>query len=342
MIEIDLIDDAVRLTQFSDEWARFLGRVPAPTPFQTPEWLLTWWARFGSGRPHVLIARNDGEPVGVIPCFLHDWDHRRQLTLIGSGITDYLDPVFDTRHSGAIVEALARHLEKRSEWDMCHWQDLSAGTPLRALGPTQDDVPCSRIPLAESFAAYHDRLPYGIRRNIRRDTKKTEALGAIRFEIATEADPKLLTALVDLHRARWQRTGQPGMIDANRSEPFLRDIAAVMAARGMLRISTLYLEDRVLAIMFGLRNDTAIFFYITGFDPEYEERGCGRVLMARTLEYAHSAKYKFWDFLRGDEPYKFLWGAQAVPKCRLHLERQSLRAPGREFRPVRDSLERAG
>jgi len=88
------------------------------------------------------------------------------------------------------------------------------------------------------------------------------------------------------------------MIDANRSGPFLRDVAAAMAARDMLRVSTLYVRDRVLAIMLGFRNPAAIFFYITGFDPEFEECGCGRVLMARTLEYAHNEGYKFWDFLQ--------------------------------------------
>ncbi|HLG99699.1 MAG TPA: hypothetical protein VKX49_25550 [Bryobacteraceae bacterium] len=209
MLNIELIDDTAHLKEFSPEWSRFHARVSAPTPFQTPEWLLTWWAHFHSGKPHVVIFRNDSQVVGVLPCFLHDWNNRLQLTLMGSGITDYLDPVFDMRHCSAIMDAFTGHLHNQSGWDVCNWQDLSAGTPLRALGPTVDDSPCSRIPLADSFEAYHAALPYGIRRNIRRDTTQTETLGPIQFAVTTEADPNLLNALADLHRARWQRTASP-------------------------------------------------------------------------------------------------------------------------------------
>ncbi len=53
-----------------------------------PEWLLTWWWHFGSGRLRVMVFRQMGEVAGVLPCFLHPWNGRRQLTLVGSGITD--------------------------------------------------------------------------------------------------------------------------------------------------------------------------------------------------------------------------------------------------------------
>ena len=39
--------------------------------------------------------------------------------------------------------------------------------------------------------------------------------------------------------------------------------------------------------------------------------------LAGALEYAHRHGYGQWNFLRGGEPYKFSWGAQAIPKCRV-------------------------
>ena len=49
-------------------------------------------------------------------------------------------------------------------------------------------------------------------------------------------------------------------------------------------------------------------------------RRCGRELLARALEYARHG-YRYRDFLRGEEPYKFDSGADTVAKCRLILER---------------------
>lgn len=320
-IAVELIDDIARLREFVPEWSRFLEAVPPASPFQTPQWLLTWWRHFGGGMLHVLAFRHEGETVGVVPCFLHEWQSRRQLTLLGTGISDYLDPVFDARHCAAIVEALASHLSSRAEWDICDWQDLSAATPLRRLGPVLDDTPCTVVALAGSFEAFLAARPHGLKRSLRRYRQKAEALGPLHFAVTPDAEPCLLDALVELHRSRWNRSGEPGMIDANRSEAFLREAAQTLARGDMLRIFSLHLQDRVAAVVLALRNRSTVFAYLSGFDPEYEAFGCGRELLACALRHAHDQGYRWWDFLRGDEPYKRAWGAQTVPKCRLVLER---------------------
>jgi CelD/BcsL family acetyltransferase involved in cellulose biosynthesis len=111
------------------------------------------------------------------------------------------------------------------------------------------------------------------------------------------------------------------MVDANGAAPFLRDVAAVLARENTLLFFTLYFRDRVAAILLALRNSTTIFSYLSAFDPEHEALGLGRELLACAFEYAHRERYRWWNFLRGDEAYKFSWGAQAVPKCRLVLRR---------------------
>src|SRR5205823_10922824 len=123
-------------------------------PFQTVEWLLTWWSHFGSGRPHVLVFRQADETVGLIPCFLHQWNGRRQLTLMGSGISDDLDPVIERRHVPAVLELLTGHLTETPEWEVCDWQDLSADSPLAALGAATEDTPCSRLALPPNFETF--------------------------------------------------------------------------------------------------------------------------------------------------------------------------------------------
>jgi CelD/BcsL family acetyltransferase involved in cellulose biosynthesis len=126
-----------------------------------------------------------------------------------------------------------------------------------------------------------------------------------------------MDALVDLHAARWGKSGQSGMIEANRSEAFLRDIAETFAANGWLRIFMVRFGSRIAAILLAFRDDQAIYSYLSAFDPKHEEFGFGRELLAQALRYAHDRGYRRWDFLRGDEPYKFSWGARVVPRCRV-------------------------
>ncbi len=323
---IQVIDNAAGLSDLRPEWTRFANTFPA-TPFQTPEWLLTWWKHFGNGTPHVLVFRNGHEMAGVVPCFLHEWKGRRQLTLIGSGITDYLDPLWDPRQVAHTLEALDAHLESRAEWDVCDWQDLSADTPLQALAPTMEDTPCSRVPLEQSFEAFLAGRPKDVRHNLRRNKRRALRAGTVRASASVEADPLLVQSLIDLHGARWRRAGKPGMIEANSASAFLRDVAAALARAGMLVTFALYFKERVAAVILALRNHHTMYSYLGGFDPEYEEFGFGSELLAQALEYAHARNYRHWDFLRGNEGYKFLWGAQPVPKRRLVLERCAAAAP---------------
>jgi CelD/BcsL family acetyltransferase involved in cellulose biosynthesis len=317
MAELEIIDCAERLREFEPEWLQLSQAVRPATPFQTPQWLLTWWSHFGSGTLQTFVFRNGGALIGVVPCFLHEWNGNRQLTLLGSGVSDYLDPQLDPGHVPEILALLDAHLKTRRDWDIGDWQDLSENTPLQQLGTTRGDTPCSAISLAGSFEGFLAGRPKDLRRNLRRYKEKAEAIAPVTFEVSKTADPDLINALIDLHRARWNQTGECGMIDFNRAEPFVRDIAPLFARLGSLRIFTVRFQGSVAAIVLALCDGTSIFSWLSAFDPATEMYGFGRELLAQALDYGYRHGYKSWHFLRGDEPYKFSWGAQAIPKCRV-------------------------
>ena len=321
MTTIEVVETVEQLRQFQPEWTHFVHACPPATPFQTPEWLVGWWTHLGSGRLHVLVFRDGADTTGVLPCFLHEWEGCRQLTLIGAGISDYLDPLFEPRYTGAILEAIESHLAHEADWEICNWQDLSAGTPLQALGAVSEDTPCGHIALGDSFEQFLTERPKDLRRNLRRYKAKAELEGRLHFDVTANAEPDLITALIELHGARWREIGEVGTIEANRCAAFLRDAATALARRDMLRIFTVYFQERVAAILLALRNPTTIFAYLSAFDPKYERFGFGRELLAQALRYAHAQRYRGWSFLRGEEAYKYSWGAERIPKCRVIITR---------------------
>jgi len=324
LVTIDVIENTAHFCGFRAEWSRFLEATVPETPFQRPEWLMTWWSHFGSGSLRVLVFRECERIVGVLPCFVHRWNERRQLTLIGSGLSDYLDPVFDPRYCSEIVDVLERHLASFPDWEICDWQDLSSSTPLQRLGPVFVDTPCSQLAFENSFETYFAKRPKDLRRNLRRYREKAQQIGTIRFEVGANSDPILLDALIELHGARWRRSGEPGVIESNRAAGFLRDVAAAFAPRDLLRIFALHFNERIVAVVLAFRSSTTLFSYLSAFDPEYETFGFGRELLAEAIRYAHENGYRYWNFLRGEESYKFSWGAQPFSKCRLMLNRSDM------------------
>lgn len=320
---VELIQDSARLDQIEPEWTAAVRENDASTPFQLPIWLLTWWKHFGSGSLYVLTFREGSRLIAVVPCFLHEWQGRRQLTLIGSGISDYLDPYVAQEHAAEVIRHLGMHLEKDHGWDICDWQDLSPDTPLRNIANSKVEVatPCCEIALNRSFDSYFEGLSKDLKRNIRRYSERAKQIGTVRFDASTDGSHTYLDTLIRLHTERWEKRGQPGMIAANRSEPFLRDIAPQFARLGLIRYFAMSFENEVAALLLSFSFDNRIFAYMTAFDPKFDSLGFGRTLLFEAIRHAHVEGYAYWDFLRGDEPFKAWWGAKSKSRCRVIIDR---------------------
>jgi CelD/BcsL family acetyltransferase involved in cellulose biosynthesis len=265
--------------------------------------------------------------VGVLPCFLHQWNGARQLTLMGSGISDYLDPVFVASRSPAILSCLREYLATNSEWDICDWQDLSYNTPLDALKrdvwglEKREEVVCSEAQLNENFESYWEQRPRHLRRNVRRYRDKATQDASLEFQVTSDADSDLLNALIDLHAARWSTKGEPGMVEANHSAEFLLDVAQCFAAKDMLRIFSLRCRGAVAAVILGFAYRGSLYGYLTGFDPAYRHFSPASILLCEALRDCCRQGLHAWNFCRGEEPYKAEWGAQPIPRCRIVLNR---------------------
>src|SRR5437763_6473483 len=153
-------------------------------------------------------------------------------------------------------------------------------TPLQALGVTSEDTPCSQVVVPPCLETFLEARPKYLKRNLHHCKKKAAALGALEFAVSENPDSPLLTDPIDLHGARWREAGEAGMIAANASANFLREVATTLAKRDMLRIFTARLDCRVVAIVLALRNETTIFCYLTAFDPIYKKYEFGSELLS--------------------------------------------------------------
>ncbi len=317
------------LADLHEEWSPLHDALPCSTPFQSPEWLLTWWKHFGSGQLRGFAFRNEKEAlVGVIPCFLHEWNGRRQLTLVGSGISDYLEPLILDSHRASVLQSLGDYLQSNDSWDVCNFQDLSEDSALVDLPRTrglrvqiEPDLQCSRVPLSGGFDRFWKGRPSGLRRNVKRYRQKAEEISAITFEHANACTAELLEALIRLHNLRWREQGEQGMINANRSGDFVRDICRQFAERQQVLFLSLRFHSEIAAIILAFPYRKEIFAYLSAFDPVYGPLGLGRLLLYESIHYASSRGYSFWNFLRGQEPYKVEWGAQPIRKLRVLVTR---------------------
>lgn len=322
-MQVDRIDSGKALQGFRSEWSQFVNSHPASTPFHLPEWLLTWWQYFGSGSLHVLTFREGGALRAVLPCFLLDWEGKRQLTLLGTGITDYLDPLISPGSETTFVQEVEGQLSNYSEWEVADWTDLSPNHPLFKLrgAVSKEALPVNDIAFTSRFEEFWACRGKELRRNLRRYRERAEKIAPLQFEIVDGYSEELMKTVLALHTKRWEAQGELGMVEANRSAPFLRAVGKEMGQIGATRFFVLRFGSEITALIFAMVYRSRIYAYMSAFDPAHAPLGLGRTLLYEALK-ASFTTCTAWDFLRGDEPYKTEWAGAQHPRARLRLERQ--------------------
>jgi CelD/BcsL family acetyltransferase involved in cellulose biosynthesis len=125
-------------------------------------------------------------------------------------------------------------------------------------------------------------------------------------------DPaEALEWLARLHGARWARHGLPGVLADEAVRRFHAEAAPALVAAGLARLWMLRIGDRVAAVHYGFTEPGRAAYYLGGFDPELAALSPGALLLRAAFEETMAAGARELDLLRGREPYKYRWGAQA-------------------------------
>ncbi len=185
----------------------------------------------------------------------------------------------------------------------------------------QEDV-CPVLHLGSAdWDAYLQGLGKKERHEVRRKLRRAEGAGEIRFETIPE-----LTSFVDdfvaIHQARWGDDGLfPDTPGGARSRRFLQRLAELEGADGAFQFGRLMVGDRMIFATAAFVQNGVCYFYNAGASPEARDLSPGVVGVAAYLQDRMANGCLTFDFLRGNEPYKYEWGAVDQPIHRLLISR---------------------
>jgi CelD/BcsL family acetyltransferase involved in cellulose biosynthesis len=125
---------------------------------------------------------------------------------------------------------------------------------------------------------------------------------------ADELDPALDDLMI-LHERRWAGRGPlgRGAFFFPEFRAFHRDVSRRFLERGWLELLWLEVNGRPIAMQYNFDFHGTTHYYLSGFDPEWQQFSPGLVLMGRAMARAIDRGRSEFDFLRGDEPYKARW-----------------------------------
>lgn len=320
---IEVITELDALERVVEDWWTLFASASSPTPFQTPAWLLAWYRNLGDGELRVLTVRDGATLTGLAPFTISTEEGERVLRPLGAGVTDICDLLI-ARHSEAeTAKTILRELVHGLDWDRCDWAGLSALSPLldaaRILGhsPVEEQV-APVLPLHREARQLTKVVPAGMAANICAAERRAGKLGGLSFEIPEQgACDSFLDKLFALHRARWERSGQEGVLAHPAVQSFHKQALPSLMARGLARIHLVRIGDNLAAAHYGLAARRRHYYYLGGYDPELRAAGPGNLAVAYAIKRAIEEDATEFHFLRGDEPYKRRWGALPETLYRL-------------------------
>jgi hypothetical protein len=245
----------------------------------------------------------------------------KRLSFLGEvyGAPDYLDILSLPGTERRCATAFLDHLAESHSFDLLELDAMPAESyTLRLLALRFGNnakfryklIPqyiCPQVTLDGDFDAILERSQRSS--YFKRCLRRLKKIESFEFRVATDAAliPAAFDRFVKLHDGRWVGRGGSGATRSPEVKGFIADVAYEMARAGRARFEEIWLEGECRASLLGFESGDRFYFYLSGFDESWSKYSLGFTLLWLSIREAVGRGLKVYDFLRGDESYKFMW-----------------------------------
>lgn len=308
-------------------WNGLLAESISNVPFLRYEYLNAWWETRGGGEwPQaelaLVSASEGGNLLGIAPLFLAEHEGRQSLLLLGSiEISDYLDLIVRPSDLPRFLPALldffaSSYAPAWRGFDWYNLPDASSTLPVLRAEMTrrgwayEEEIyrPTPYIPLPGDFEAYLASIDKKQRHEIRRKMRRAEESGQnVRWYIVKDEATLDAEAEACCHLMAQDPAKQAFLTQTMRSQMKAMIHAAFKA--GYLQLAFMEVDGQKAAGYLNFDYGGRIWVYNSGLDQRFRELSPGWVLLGHLLQWANEHGRREFDFMRGDEEYKYRFGA---------------------------------
>ncbi len=320
------ICEQVEWGDVTSEWDSLLRKVrPAAGPFLSPQFHSAWWEIFSAGQHlHLFAVRDKGALIGILPFMIRD----TTAEFIGDfGVCDYMDFLSAPGREFDVLMGFFNCLDERDVANI-DLRGLAHGSPTLKYLPelaknrgwniqSAEEAVCPIVPLAADWETYLSSLRKKHRHEIRRKMRHL-AEGGAKIELTVYRESSdLLEKLPDFLTLMVESRGDKAAFMTDRMADFFHLLVERLSSEDFVRFYFLSLDGVVVAAVLGLVADRSLLFYNSGYNPEYRDLSVGIASKVFVLRNAIEERFRFANFLRGDENYKIQFGGNATPVTRI-------------------------
>lgn len=311
-----------------DDWNQLLAESITHVPFLRFEYQKIWWETRGGGEwPDaslaLVTAYQGGRLAGLAPLF-HSSLHPDGPALLNLGcieISDYLDIITRPDDLTKFADSLLPFLAAKDlpEWQAVHFYNLLDDSPtLNALETAakkigwvyerKDLQHSPYISLPGDWEQYLAGIDKKQRHEIRRKMRRAEESG-VPVEWYVVSDGAALDGEIEafFELMAFDPEKDAFLTPAMRAQ--MREVIRCAFESGCLQLAFMKVNGAKAAGYLSFDYLNRIWVYNSGINNDYKEYSPGWVLLGNLLKWANEQGREAFDFMRGQEDYKYRFGA---------------------------------
>lgn len=330
-ITVELSHNIETLEALQYEWIDLQNRSTSTGAALAWYWIYIWYKHNKSlGELWLMEAREDNRLIGIAP-FMKveekpDWGFAwQQIRFINAfTIEEHLDFIIEPGYEEQVIPMFIDKLyEHKSQWDVINLTGFCDTKTIDILQQSNrnwtEDIEESRIvpymTLPDTVDEWMQSISSNHRQKLRRYKRKLDKQFPDRWLISQATQPDELDDafehLVHLHQTYWEDQGYPGHFNRGEWVECYRELLHGLLENGWLRLYRLDIDDEPCAVNYFFHYRGRAYFVFGGLKRGVTEIPLGYVLLQHNIEQAINEGLPEYNFMLGEQSYKFSFGGVA-------------------------------
>jgi CelD/BcsL family acetyltransferase involved in cellulose biosynthesis len=323
-MNIKAVTDYNDLLKLESDWVKLFDKSGSSNMFLSWQWCSLWWKHFGESNGLMLLEiRDEGELVGIAPLMVYKMFfpgfNRDKVCFIGGGLVDYTDFLV-LRDNRIVVELIMNFLVSRKHYgsivfDRIPETSLNLTCIKEVISklnyPSMVNVSTLNpyIKIESEWDDYRKTIKRGLKwLKMNYALKKFSKLKDVEHNICNEKTfQQVKDVFFELHKQRQAYKLGRSIFEEEKCRNFFNDILVAFYKEDWIHFSYIRAEGKIISVVLGFKHNKRFSYWIPVFDPAFLKSYPGKVHLHNLIKQCFSDKYKVFDFMRGDEPYKFRW-----------------------------------
>lgn len=294
------------------------------TIFQSWEWNYYWWENIGSHNPAYricILAVWEGHTITAIAPFVLYTRRIRSHTIVSkifwlsNDYSDYPDILTNIESKKNVWNCLLEYFRNNHPDTILELWDIFESSSIAEMKFNPDEYSLSikrgrmylSIDLKDETTPTSNRLSKKLYKDLQYCERQLRTLGRFEYRVTYHTSLADLHTLAEFNKIKF---GTKSFFNDTRNNLFFTSLIHDPHFSQKCFSSLLMLNGHTISIVMGFLHSKTMYYYLSGYDPSYHRHSPTKINLFYLLLDATRNQFDRFDFLRGDESYKYRWGAQ--------------------------------